>query len=361
MTIIVFLLILTSAVVIHELAHYANAKSVGLPVRAFSVGMGPVLLRKQWRGTEWRLSLLPLGGYVDLPGMAAEADDDGKLYHPQEGLATKNIWEKLWVLIGGVIANYILAVLLLAIVTTLQPSFRGLTTGMTPAESGTIFSDVVAGSEAVDLGIEAGDRVLEINGVSNPNRAEVQRAIRNDDYLQLVVMRGDETITITSDWPPENVDMPVLGVSLEPINFEPLPAISFPQALAESFGFTMRIVPQTVQGFARAFGTTLTGRRSEEVVGPVGIVGVVGEASQAGVLPVLVVAALINFSLAIFNLLPIPGLDGGRMLLAIVVAVRGKPFKPGQEEMIHFIGIAVLLVFIALVTFGEVGELIRGG
>lgn len=361
MTIIVFLLILTSAVVIHELAHYANAKSVGLPVRAFSVGMGPVLLRKQWRGTEWRLSLLPLGGYVDLPGMAAEPDEDGNLHHPQDGLATKTLWEKLWVLIGGVIANYLLAVLLLAIVTSIQPSFRGLTTNMTPTESGTVFSDVVAGSQAVELGIEAGDRVVAINGVSDPDRAEVQRAIRNDDFLELVLMRDGETVTITSDWPPENTDTPVLGVSLEPVTFEPLPSISFPQALVESVGFSLRIVPQTVQGFARAFGTTLTGRRSEEVVGPVGIVGVVGEASQAGVLPVLVVAALINFSLAIFNLLPIPGLDGGRMLLAIVVAIRGKPFKPGQEEMIHFIGIAVLLVFIALVTFGEVGELIRGG
>ncbi|MEM7734750.1 MAG: RIP metalloprotease [Deinococcota bacterium] len=361
MTIIIFLLILTSAVVIHELAHFFNAKSVGVPVRAFSVGMGPVLLRKQWRGTEWRLSLLPLGGYVDLPGMAAEVDEDGNLSHPQEGLATKTLWQKVWVLIGGVIANYIMAVLLLTLVTTADPSYRSLTTGQVPGESGTMFSDVVAGSAAIDLGIAPGDVVLEINGTPNPNRSQVQQAIRNDDFLELRLERAGEIVTVTSDWPPENADTPILGVSLDAINFEPLAGVNFGQALVESVGFTARIVPDTVGGFARAFGSTLTGRRSADVVGPVGIVGVVGEASQAGILPVLVVAALINFSLAIFNLLPIPGLDGGRMLLATLVAIRGKPFKPGQEEMIHFIGIAVLIVFIVLVTFGEVGELITGG
>src|SRR5690606_38141177 len=114
LTALTFALILTSAVVVHELAHYFNARSVGVGVRAFSVGIGPVLARKRWRGTEWRLSLLPLGGYVDLPGMAPTVDDDGNLSHPDEGMAKLPLAPKLWVLIGGVIANYLLGSLLFA-------------------------------------------------------------------------------------------------------------------------------------------------------------------------------------------------------------------------------------------------------
>src|SRR5690625_5913006 len=84
LTALVFLLIITVSVSIHEFAHYLNARSVGVEVRAFSVGMGPVLWKRKWRGTEWRLSLLPLGGYVDLPGMAPKVDDEGNLHHPDE-------------------------------------------------------------------------------------------------------------------------------------------------------------------------------------------------------------------------------------------------------------------------------------
>ena len=113
LTALVFLIILLSAVLVHELAHYLNARSVGLPVRAFSVGMGPVLFRHTWRGTEWRFSLFPIGGYVDLPGMAPTVDADGNLQHPTGGMAEKPLSQKLWVLLGGVIANFLLGVVLI--------------------------------------------------------------------------------------------------------------------------------------------------------------------------------------------------------------------------------------------------------
>ena len=106
LTALIFLAILMTAVLIHELAHYLNAKSVGLPVESFSVGMGPVIWRRMWRGTEWRLSLLPIGGYVNIPGMAPKQDETGNLQHADEGFATKPLWAKLWVLVGGVLANF---------------------------------------------------------------------------------------------------------------------------------------------------------------------------------------------------------------------------------------------------------------
>ncbi len=360
-TAIVFLLILTIAVIIHELAHFLNAKSVGLPVRAFSLGMGPVLLRKKWRGTEWRLSLLPIGGYVDLPGLAPEADEEGNLHYPEEGFAKKNLGQKIWVLVGGVIANYILAVLLLAFITSFDSNYRTITTGLEPSTSGTVFSEVFEDTQAEKLRIKAGDIVLAINGVENPNTEQVAHQIQNEQGLDLLLERNGGRVSIITTWPPEGLEgTPRLGVGLRPLHIEPLEDIGYVQALGESIAFTVRVVPETVKSFAKTFVTTFMGQRSEEIAGPVRMVGMVNQATREGLLPVLLMAALINFSLAVFNLLPFPGLDGGRIIFAFIIALRGKPLPPGREEIIHLAGLALLIVFIALITFGEVRDLFGG-
>ena len=141
-TALIFLLILLSAVTIHELAHYFNAKTVGLPVRKFSVGVGPVVLRRVWNDTEWRLSLFPIGGYVDLPGMAPELDDEGNLQHATNGMAIKPLPEKLWVLAGGVIANFFLGVILISVVIVIAPDYRQITANAVPLETGAVISNV---------------------------------------------------------------------------------------------------------------------------------------------------------------------------------------------------------------------------
>lgn len=364
LTAIIFLLILTVSVVIHEFAHYLSAKQIGVPVRAFSVGMGPVLARKQWRGTEWRLSLIPLGGYVDLPGLAAEVGEDGKLHHPSEGLAKKGLWSKLFVLVAGVIANFVLAILLFAVVIRADTNFQATVAGVTPEESGTRLVSVQQGSPAETLGIEAGDVVRELNGIPNPTRDEVIETVRNADELRLVLERNGDTLTVETPWPPEDAaDSPMLGVGLEPerVVFPDMPPISFVEAIPRATGFLLRLIPETISGIVRGIGQTLGGQRSEEIVGPVGMVNLVGEAARGGLIPVLFFAGIINFSLAIFNLLPIPGLDGGRMLLSTIIALRGKPFKPGQEEFVHFLGIVAIMALVVIITFGELRELLGFG
>lgn len=355
-TAIVFLLILTTAVLVHELAHYLNAKSVGLPVRAFSVGMGPVIWRRMWRGTEWRLSLLPIGGYVDIPGMAPK-EEDGRLVHPDEGFALKPLWAKLWVLVGGVVANYLLAVLLLAVVIVNSPDIRAMTAGLTPELSGAQIAGVVEGSPAEALGIAPGDIILRVNAVVDPNPEAVTRQIQTTEgLLTLELERAGERLLIETPWPPPG-ERPLLGIQIAAREVGPLPPVGFGAALLEAASFSVRIVPEAVRGFVAGFGAVMTGRQTEAVAGPVGIVRAVDEAQRSGVMPVLALAALINLSLAIFNLLPIPGLDGGRMLLSTIVAIRGKPFRPGQEEFIHFLGIMAVLAFMVLITFNELSGL----
>ena len=361
LTAAVFLLVLMSAVLVHELAHYLNARSVGLPVRAFSIGMGPVVARWRWRGTEWRLSLLPLGGYVDLPGMAPRVAEDGRLEHPDEGLAVRPLHHKLWVLIGGVIANYGLGILLLAAAVALAPGYRELVSGVAPDVRGAVVVGVAEGSIAEGLGVAAGDRLVAIGGVREPTPAEAVEAIQSAQGLELVLEdAAGVNRTVTTPWPPAGLapgERPLLGVQLAPVEVAP---VGFGEALLEAAGFGVRLFPEMVAGFARGFGSALSGRPNEDVAGPVGMVTLVGQAAQVGVAPVLLLAALINFSLAVFNLLPIPGLDGGRMLLATVVALRGRPFRPGQEEMLHFIGIASVLFLIVLITVQELGGLLFG-
>jgi regulator of sigma E protease len=121
----------------------------------------------------------------------------------------------------------------------------------------------------------------------------------------------------------------------------------------------VRIIPEALRSFVSGIGSAFKGQDSDHVAGPVKMVSAVNQATRVGIIPVLALAALINFSLAIFNLLPIPGLDGGRMLLAIIIGIRGKPFKPGQEEFIHFLGFMSVLGLMLLITFNEVVGLFR--
>ncbi len=363
LTALVFLVILTTAVMVHELAHYFNAKSVGLEVRAFSVGMGPVVWRRLWRGTEWRVSLLPLGGYVDIPGMAPKQDDAGQLQHPDEGFATRTLPQKLWVLVGGVVANYLLAIILLATAITAQPNYRSMTSGLPVQTYGARVVGVVDGSLAEAVGVQSGDVIATINSVQDPTYDKVTDVIRSaQDELTLTLSRDGRKLEVVTPWPPADAgETPLFGIQVGPVEVATLPSVNFVQALGESNTFLIRFVPEAVRGFVQGFGAVLTGQKTEDVAGPVKLVGVTREATQTGFVSVLFLAALINFSLAIFNLLPIPGLDGGRMLLATIVSLRGKPFKPGQEEFIHFLGFMAILAFMVLITFNEVSGLFTRG
>lgn len=362
-TAVTMIVILLVSVMIHELAHYLNARSVGIPVRAFSIGFGPVIWKKRWRGTEWRLSLIPLGGYVDLPGLAPKVAEDGTLLPADEGMARATLPQKIWVLMGGVLANFVLGVALITAVIMMEPGYRVITGGL-PVQA--VITEVAPGSAAAELGIEEGDRIMSLAGVREPSGARVVGIVRGDTdeiaaaggILRLELLRGEETVTLSFPWPPEDGEA-LLGIGLA----DAAPDAAAPGLLAaalEAGRFGVTAIPEMVGGFVRGFGSALTGRQSDELAGPVGIVAAVNQATQLGVAPVLFLMALINLSLAVFNLLPIPGLDGGRILLAGIVAVRGRPFAPGQEETIHFFGIMAVLLLIVLITVGDVGKLFGG-
>ena len=341
------------------------AKSVGIPVRAFSVGMGPVILKKQWRDTEWRISLFPVGGYVDIPSMAAKLDEDGNPEHRTDGFATKNLWQKLMVLGAGVVANYILAILLLSIAITVMPNYRQITSKIVPQTYGAQIAGLIEGETAEKLGVQVGDIIVEINGIKDPNADTVSKVIRETGQeLRLRLKRDGKIVELNTVWPPDGKktkERPLFGIQIQPLEVADLPKISFLAAIAETTAFSFRIVPEMVGGMVKGFASAFSTKQSKDIMGPVGIVKAVDGARKIGIIPVLALAAFINFSLAIFNLLPIPGLDGGRMLLATIVSIRGKPLPAGREEYIHFLGFMMVLALILIITFKEIGGLIFSG
>ncbi len=364
MTAIVFLLIMTTAVLIHEAAHYISAKSVGVPVESFSIGMGPVLLKKQWRDTEWRISAIPFGGYVNIPSMGARADADGNFEHYDEGFNTKKLWQKLMILVAGVVANYFLFIVLMATVITAVPNYRSLTAGLAVESSGAKIDGLLEGYAAEKLGMQKGDIFLEINSIKDPTAEQVSQTIRNaKPELNILLKRNDELINISTPWPvavKEGDERPLLGIQIAPLAVKDLPKINFFQAIAETTVFSFKIVPEVIKGFVKGFISAFSSKQSEDIAGPVGIVKMVDSARRIGIIPVLALAAFINLSLAVFNLLPIPGLDGGRMLMATITSITG-PLKPGREEYINFIGFMAVIVLMLLITFKEISGLLFNG
>lgn len=354
LTAIVFIAILFSAVFVHELAHYLAARAAGLIPRSFSIGFGPVLLKKTFQGTEWRISLLPLGGYVDIPGMAPTVHEDGTVEPPTTGFASRSTGRKVSILGAGVVANYIFGSLLLATAIILQPGFGSVLTGTDPVVIGTEVAAVQEGSPAEGLGLVPGAVITALNGVEQPTPETVIDIVGAAHELRIEYTVSGTAQVIETAWPLSEERL--LGVNIAPA-LEALPA---GRAIGQSFVFGIRMVPEMVKGFVKGFGSALVGQQSEDVAGPVGVVGLVGQAAQAGLAQVLFLAAVMNYSLAVFNILPIPGLDGGRILLTFITHIRGRPFKPGQEERFHFFGSMAVLLLIVLITFQELASLVTG-
>jgi regulator of sigma E protease len=326
-------------------------------VKSFSVGMGPVVLRRGWRGTEWRLSALPIGGYVEIDGMAPEPGPDGGARPPQRGFALLPAWGKIAVLLAGPLMNLLLAILLMTVTFTAQG---------VPALDRARIESVVANSAAQKLGLRAGDVITAIDGRDLPPTVTVAgrdapgwEAVR--DTLTragrhvFTVERGGQTTDLAFDWTPTvNGQRQLLGIRYGP---DVVPT-TLPAAFATSWRVTAQAVPQVVQSFAGLFKRflTLDISRDENVSGPIGTAEIVSQAARVSPWALVQVATLLNLSLAFFNLIPIPGLDGGRILLVLVGALRGRPLSFAQEQAINLAGFAFVMLLMVFVVVRDVSR-----
>lgn len=376
-----FLVILTILVFIHEMGHYLAARRCGVRIEAFSIGFGPELFG--WydkQGTRWKVSAVPLGGYVKMFGDAdvtsrpapsaskAEAKSGGQAGEETGGWASgverpltdeeravsfhhKTLGQRTFIVAAGPAANFIFAAVLL----TGFFAFIGQPT--TPP----VIGQVLENSAAEVADIRSGDRILEVNGNRIERFEQIQRAVQLnlDQPLEILVERDGHQVPLTAT--PEIVDqednfgnvhrMARLGVGAsgtEYVRYGP------GEALWRAGEETVSLTAATL----RALGQIVTGVRStDELGGPVRIAEMSGHVAMAGIISVAWFMAVLSINLGLINLFPVPMLDGGHLLFYAVEAVRGRPLGERAQELGFRIGLALVVMLFVFVTWNDLMRL----
>ena len=351
---LLFVAVLVALVVAHELAHFATAKLFGIRVLEFGIGFPPRIAGRRWGETEYTVNWLPLGGFVRMLG----EEDPG---HPRS-LAAAARWKRFVVLVSGSLTNLLLPVLLFAAAFSLPHE---------EVIGRTVIASVVPGAPAEAAGFRAGDVIYEVGGRDAPNPAATGRLIRLNlgREIGVVVRRGQEfeTLRVTPRWSPPQGQGPT-GITIRSqctfvggqgcVPFTGTVALPPWESLPAGARATLDSLILTRNEIVSWF----RGGSSPEVAGPVGIAQVTGEvAREGGATPLLQLAALLSINLGILNLLPLPMLDGGRvMFLLLEVARGGRRIAPEKEALVHLVGFAVFIALAAAVTFADITRIASG-
>lgn len=355
-----FLVVLTVIVFVHELGHYLVARWNGVAIHTFSIGFGPELLGFTDRqGTRWRLSAIPLGGYVRFVGdmnAASVPDRESveKLTEADPALAprlfvNKNVWQRIAVVVAGPVANVIFTFLVL------YALLLGYGRYTVPA----VIGDVVPNSVAASAGLEPGDKVLSVDGFAVRGFEDFQRLIATAPDRQVTVLveraGADKTIRLT----PEAVEskdrfnnvqrIGRIGVTRE---VKASDVTLYRPGPAEAVGMTLEEIGFITQRTAAFVGDFFVGRGDvSQLGGPVKVAQVSGQVATLGIVALVNFAALISLNIGLFNLLPIPVLDGGHLLFYLIEAARGRPLSPRAQETGFRVGMALMLTLMIFITF----------
>ncbi|MBL6957612.1 MAG: RIP metalloprotease RseP [Rhodospirillales bacterium] len=358
--VIPFLFILTVLVFVHELGHYLIARRNGVRVEVFSVGFGREIYGWTDRvGTRWKISAVPLGGYVKMFGEGDFIDEDGedeRPLTPEEQAVSfhhKKLGQRAAIVAAGPIANFLFAIVLLA-------GLFSIAGNPSPYSAiGTIQSD----SAAADAGFKSGDRILSIEGESilwfedlrriisvNPGRKLSFQVLREDQELSLVATPKARKMKSDSG---EMREIGLLGVSPDPeqvgyIRMNPLSATWM--AVERTYGLTAQIM--------NALGQIISGQRTaKELGGPLRIAQISGQMAQGGVMNLIFFMAALSINLGLINLFPIPMLDGGHLVFYMAEAVRGRPIGARAQEYSFRFGLILVLLLMVFVTWNDLVQL----
>ena len=353
LTVVVFLIILGLLVFVHEFGHFITAKKMGMKVEEFGFGFPPRLIKLFHKdGTDYTLNWIPLGGFVKIKGEAGDHLED------EDSFSHKKPWQRFIVLIAGVTMNMILGWVLLSIgfmIGMPQVIDSSSPSATVTAESIQIVS-VDPNSAAAEAGIKPGDKILQIDGDKISSIAQLQDIVKQSSAeVTLLLDRGGKQIDLKITPRPlsENGDK-VLGVGLVKTGIVSYP---FFQAIIEGGKATVYLTWQIVSSFAVLLKNLVTGQQvSADIAGPVGIAVLTGQVMQLGFVYLLQFAALLSINLAIINILPIPALDGGRILFLAIEKIRNRPVDQKLEAFIHNIGFILLMILLLFVTVRDIGK-----
>ncbi|MBQ6810168.1 MAG: RIP metalloprotease RseP [Firmicutes bacterium] len=328
-TVLLTLLLFAVVIFVHEGGHLLCAKACGIYVEEFSIGMGPLLFSFQKGETTYSLRLLPIGGYCKMPG------EDGESDHVN-GFDKKSVPKRMLVVAGGALFNILFALLLFVVV------YMSIGTASDKA----IVGDVQEGYPAYAVGLEEGDRITAIDGTAVDEWTEMTAIVQQSagEEILLTIDRDGESLDIPIT-PMENEEgLGVLGIVGARESVSVFEALKI--GLTQTYELTKLILTTLWQMITGAIGLELSG--------PVGVGHAVGQVVQYGFVNFVVFIATISVNLGIMNLLPLPALDGSRLVFLALEGIRRKPVSAQIEGTIHFVGFALLMLLFVVITYFDI-------
>ncbi|NMC35796.1 RIP metalloprotease RseP [Candidatus Beckwithbacteria bacterium] len=357
-SIIIFLIVLSIVVLIHELGHFVAAKLVGIKVEEFGFGYPPRAVGKKIGETIYSLNWLPFGGFVRMFG-----EEEGQMDSKQKLSAKlskrafyhKSKRQRSLVILAGVAMNLLLGVFCFSLIYS--------TVGIPQEVDYITVQGIAANSPAQAAGVSEGDRVLAIDGIAMDQTSDFVDYLKDKKGVQVTVTleRDHKTLQIPvtprTSYPPEEGAVGVLVSNYDNVFY---PAWQMPfrgvwVGVQETYAWTKMML--------EGLGTMVSGifkGATPEVTGPVGIYQITSTVAEQGILPLIKFIGILSINLAVVNILPLPALDGGRFVFIMIEGIIGRKIKPAIEAYINMAGMAVLIGLMVLVTIGDVIRLIRG-
>jgi regulator of sigma E protease len=370
LVILTFIIILGILILVHELGHFFTARIFGVKAEEFGLGYPPRIFgwvkddngrwkfiknkdkAEDYKKTVWSLNWFPIGGFVKIKG-----EDENQLKEP-DSFASRSIWQRFIMLFSGVFMNFVLCFVLLSIAFMIGiPTIVDdqVNPSLNASQEKIQIMSVSPDSPAARAGLEVGDIILSIDNQPVYFIQDVQDKIRQrkDEPTQFVISRGNQEITKQITPVSNSSDEPaMIGTGLvktAKVKY------SWYQAIYKGAEATLGLTIAILEAFAKIVGDLFTGQKANvEVAGPVGIAVLTGQVVKLGFIYILQFAALLSINLGVINLLPIPALDGGRILFLAIEKVKGRPVKQKVEAVIHQIGFILLMGIILLVTYKDI-------
>ncbi len=341
MTLIIFILVLGTIIFVHELGHFIFAKLMGVYVYEFSLGMGPRLFHKKGKETDYCLRLIPIGGFCSMAG--EEVDEEDIKVPKKRRLQAKKPWQRFLIMFFGPGFNFIFAILLLFFVALFCGSYS-----YEP-----IISDVNKNYPAQLAGIEKGDEIVSING----------KKVKTTDDATIYLTLADKKKSTTIKVKKENDD--IKEYKIKPKKEKKDGETSYKYGITvkgeKKYGFVNSIkytVVKTGSLFKQMWITVVKlftgGVKVNQLSGPVGIYSIVGEQSKSGVSNILYLMAFLSINVGFLNLIPLPAFDGGHILFIVIEKIKGSPVSPKVENMIHTVGLFLLMLLMVYITFNDI-------
>lgn len=331
-------------VIVHEFGHFITAKRGGVQVNEFWIGMGPTLLKKEHNGTLYCLKLLPFGGACVMEG----EDEESASEH---AFGKASLPRRMLIVAAGALMNFLVGFLI--VLAVIQPN--GPNGGYIVS---TIDSVDPASTAAAAGGLQAGDEILEVDGYNILMRSDFEVALARgaDTTYEVVVRRDGEKITLPAV---------VLEATIEGEDGRKMIGLTFAEQ-PDSIGMHINMAVRTSVNYARmvwaSLGMLVTGQVGvDQLSGPVGVAEVMATTASYSIAAFLQLVAFISINLGVMNLLPLPALDGGRLVFLILEGIRRKPVPAKYEGYIHAAGLMLLLALMVYVTGQDILRIVAGG